>query len=138
MQTVLTYFALLFTGMMLHSQSSITLTIDELSSNDGTVMIGLYNSENTFLGERYLGAMESIANNSVTVTFNDLPAGDYAISTYHDENDNQEFDMRFGMFPKEDYVTSNNAKGFLGPPSWEDAKFTVKDSPITITLKMND
>ena len=138
MQTVLTYLTLLFTGLMLSAQTSISVTISDIASNDGTLMIALYNSENTFLGARYQGAMESITDNSVTVTFNDVPAGDYAISTFHDENDNQELDMHFGMFPKEDYVTSNYAKGFFGPPSWEDAKFKVKETPIAITLKMND
>ena len=35
--------------------------------------------------------------------------------------------------PSEDYAASNNAKGFMGPPSYKDAKFTVdKDSKIEI------
>lgn len=138
MQTVLTYFTLLFTGLMMSGQTSITLTVTDLDSNDGTLMIALYDSEAHFLGKRYKGAMEKISENTVTVTFNDIPEGEYAISTFHDENDNQEFDMSLGMFPKEDYVTSNYAKGFFGPPSWEDAKFTVAETPLDITLKMND
>lgn len=138
MQTVLTYFTLLFTGLMMSGQTSITLTVTDLESNDGTLMIALYDSEANFLGKRYKGAMESITDNSVTVTFTDIPAGDYAISTFHDENDNQKFDMTMGIFPSEDYVTSNYAKGFFGPPSWEDAKFKVADTPLTINLKMND
>ena len=138
MQTVLTYLTLLLTGMMLSAQTSITVNITNLESNDGKLMIGLYNSENTFLGDRFLGAMESITDNSSTYTFDDVPSGEYAISSFHDKNNNQEFDMRFGMFPIEDYVTSNNAKGFFGPPSWSDAKFLVKGVPITINLKMND
>ena len=101
-------------------------------------MIGLYDSEKNFLSTRFMGAMETIENHTATYTFTDIPVGEYAISTFHDENDNQVFDMRFGVIPKEDYVTSNNAKGFFGPPTWDDAKFTVKDAPITIALKMND
>ncbi len=138
MQTVLTYFTLFFSGMFLTAQTSLTVTITDLDSNDGTLMIALYDSGENFLGKRYKGVMESIAENKVTVTFNDIPAGDYAISTFHDENDNGVFDMSLGMFPKEDYVTSNYAKGFFGPPSWEDAKFTLKESPVAITLKMNN
>lgn len=138
MQAILTYFALLFTGIMLNAQTSITVTITDLDSNDGTLMVGLYDNEATFLGKRYLGAMETISDHEATVTFNDVPAGEYAISTFHDENNNGEFDMRFGVIPKEDYVTSNYAKGFFGPPSWDDAKFTIKEAPIAITLKMNN
>ena len=138
MQTVLTYLTLLFTGMMMTAQSSVTVTVTDLNSNDGKLMIGLYDSEKNFLSTRFMGAMETIENHTATFTFTDVPEGEYAISTFHDENDNQVFDMRFGVIPKEDYVTSNNAKGFFGPPDWDDAKFTVKDAPITIALKMND
>jgi uncharacterized protein (DUF2141 family) len=138
MQTVLTYLTLFFTGMMMTAQSSVTVTVTDLNSNDGKLMIGLYDSEKNFLSTRFMGAMETIENHTATFTFTDVPEGEYAISTFHDENDNQVFDMRFGVIPKEDYVTSNNAKGFFGPPDWDDAKFTVKDAPITIALKMND
>ncbi len=138
MQTVLTYLTLLFTGMMMTAQSSVTITITDLNSNNGKLMIGLYDSEKNFLNTRFKGAMETIENHTATYTFTDVPVGEYAISTFHDENDNQVFDMRFGVIPKEDYVTSNNAKGFFGPPAWDDAKFIVKDAPITIALKMND
>ena len=137
MQTVLTYLTLLFTGLIT-AQTSITVTITNLGSNDGNAMIALYNSEATFLGDPDLGAIEAISNNTATVTFNDVPAGVYAISAFHDENDNQKFDMILGMFPKEDYVNSNYAVGMFGPPKWEDAKFTLKDEPLQFTLKMNN
>jgi len=137
MQTVLTYLTLLFSGFLLSAQTSIDLTITDISSNDGKMMIALYDSEDNFLNKRYKGTIAAISENKIRVTFTDIPVGEYAISTFHDENENQKFDMRLGMFPKEDYVTSNYAKGFFGPPSWEDAKFTVEDEPLTISLKMN-
>jgi uncharacterized protein (DUF2141 family) len=41
----------------------------------------------------------------------------------------------FGI-PKEPYGFSNNAKGFMGPPSFEDAKF-VLDHDKTIFIEVN-
>ena len=137
MQTIITYLTLLFSAMMLTAQTSITVTITDLSSNDGNVMVALYDSEENFLGDPKIGAMDAISNNTATVTFYDVPAGVYAISAFHDENENQEFDMFFGMFPREDYVNSNYAVGMFGPPKWEDAKFELKDEPLEFTLKMN-
>ena len=49
MQTILTYFALLLTGMILHSQNTIELTITGFDSSDGDVKISLYDDEGSFL-----------------------------------------------------------------------------------------
>ncbi|EDM44683.1 hypothetical protein SCB49_13965 [unidentified eubacterium SCB49] len=137
MQTILTYFSLLFAGF-LSAQTSITVTITDFDSNKGNAMIALYSNEANFLGDPDMGAIKEITNNSATVTFNDIPEGVYAISVFHDENDNKKFDMILGMLPKEDYVNSNYAEGTFGPPQWEDAKFVLKDKPLAITLKMNN
>ena len=64
-----------------------------------------------------------------------MPLGSYAISTYHDENDNDKLDKNIVGIPKEAYGFSNDATGFMGPPKWEDAKFDLKeDKTITINL----
>ena len=49
MQTILTYFALLLTGLFLQAQNSIVVNITGFESNKGTVMVGLYNKEGDFL-----------------------------------------------------------------------------------------
>jgi uncharacterized protein (DUF2141 family) len=68
-----------------------------------------------------------IKSGTASVTFKDVPKGTYAISVYHDENNNGTLDRNgFGM-PTEGYGTSNDAKGFMGPPKFEDAKFTISN-----------
>ena len=112
----------------------ITVTIDNLRSNEGKVLIGLYNSETDFLSEVFMGKVVSISDNSCTVTFKDVPKGIYAVSYVHDENDNGKMDTNFVGIPKEDYGCSNNAKGFMSAPKWEDAKFELNK---TIELFIN-
>ena len=69
------------------------------------------------------------------MTFENIPEGTYAVSIFHDENNNDKLDSNFIGIPKEDYGCSNNAKGFMGPPKWKDAKFELNsDKTITITL----
>ena len=69
------------------------------------------------------------------MTFEDIPEGTYAVSIFHDENDNGKMDTNFLGIPSEDYGCSNDASGFLGPPKWEDAKFQLKENTsIKITL----
>jgi uncharacterized protein (DUF2141 family) len=112
---------------------NLTVSVSGLKNNTGTVKVGLYNSDEAFLKTTYKAIASEIKNNQATVTFVGIPAGEYGISTFHDENSNGKLDKNMMGIPSEDYASSNNAKGFMGPPSYKDAKFTVsKDSKIQI------
>jgi uncharacterized protein (DUF2141 family) len=66
----------------------------------------------------------------------DIPPGEYAISAFHDANDNKKMDTNLFGIPKEPIGISNNATGFMGPPKYNDAKFTVnKNTTLAITIK---
>lgn len=70
----------------------------------------------------------AIRPNASTLTFNNLPYGTYAVSVYHDENNNNKLDTNFMGIPSEGYGASRDAKNTFGPPKFEDAKFSI-DSP---------
>lgn len=114
----------------------VTVNISNLNSNNGKVFVGLYKTKESFLNKGYKYLSTEIKHNTSTVTFKDVPNGVYAISMYHDENDNDKMDSNFLGIPKEDYGCSNNAKGFMGPPKWEDAKFVVANKSITQNIKL--
>jgi uncharacterized protein (DUF2141 family) len=126
MQTILFYLSLLFTTLTLSAQNTIVVEMQNFESDSGTVKVGLYDDEVVFLEKEIKSLSASIDNRKATVTFKDIPDGEYAISCYHDEDDNGELKMFFGMFPLEDYGTSNNAPARFGPPKWSDAKFEIK------------
>lgn len=114
---------------------TITVKVTNASSDDGQLVIGLYNDEGKFLKDTYMGQITPITSGGATVTFNNLPSGTYAVSLFHDENKNNKLDSNFMGIPKEDYGCSNDAKGFMGPPSWSDAKFQVNKN-LTIEVKL--
>lgn len=114
----------------------IVIHIENLPSNEGKIFAALYNDESSFLKKDYQGQIANITNNSCTVTFKSVPRGVYAVSFFQDENNNQKMDTNFMGIPKEPYGCSNNAKGFMGPPKWEDAKFEVKDQDISKTISL--
>lgn len=115
--------------------ATISVEITGFSNNKGQVIVGLYNTESTFLKKPYKGIIEKIENNRAKVVFKNIPIGEYAISLFHDENKNEKIDTNFVGIPKEDYGVSNNNKGFMGPPKYKDAKFLLeKDKVILIKL----
>jgi uncharacterized protein (DUF2141 family) len=55
--------------------------------------------------------------------FAGVPAGDYAVTLFHDENSNGKFDSNFVGYPLEGYGFSNNAKAMFKAPSFDECKF---------------
>jgi uncharacterized protein (DUF2141 family) len=55
--------------------------------------------------------------------FNGIPAGDYAVTVFHDENSNGKFDTNWVGYPLEGYGFSNNAKAQFKAPSFDETKF---------------
>tara|TARA_R110001606_G_scaffold305443_1_gene452743 strand:+ start:572 stop:991 length:420 start_codon:yes stop_codon:yes gene_type:complete len=106
---------------------NLTVNISGLDSDNGKVMIALYNDAEQFLSKRYKSAMIKSTDKKVTYIFEGVPKGEYAVSFFHDENDNNKMDTNFIGIPKEDYGCSNNATGFMGPPKYEDAKFIIEE-----------
>ena len=57
------------------------------------------------------------------IVIHDLPAGEYAIASYHDENGNGKLDTNALGLPEEGYGFSNDARGMFGPPKFSEAVF---------------
>jgi uncharacterized protein (DUF2141 family) len=117
----------------LSAQNKLTVVVDGIENVKGHLMVGVYDEEG-FMKKPIRGEVVKIAADTLTVVFEDVPSGEYAISLYQDENDNGKLDI--GAFgPTEKWGFSNNAKGNMGPPKYEDCKFTVEeDTEINITL----
>ena len=126
MQTIINYFVLLLTGFALHAQNTVEVTMTNFGSDEGTVKVGLYDNQGTWLEKEFKGLDAKIVGKKASVTFTDVPNGTFAVSCFHDEDDDGEFDMFMGMIPREDYGCSNGATGMFGPPKWSDAKFELK------------
>jgi uncharacterized protein (DUF2141 family) len=104
--------------------ASVALTFDT-GAPTGAVMVALFD-EAAYDGDQPTRAARiDIAAGERTVTFEGLPVGEYAVRAFHDLNGNGRMDTNpFGM-PTEPYAFSNNARGNMGPASWDRAKFTV-------------
>lgn len=120
----------------LAQNSNLTVTVSSIKNNTGLLTVELYNAEGKFLKKSYKTVSSAIKSNTATITFIGIPKAEYTVMAFHDENKNGKLDKNFMGMPKEAVACSNNAKGFMGPPKYEDAKFTITaDSKISI--KMN-
>ena len=134
--SLVTLLVILSETLFLKAQNSIDVEIVNFKSDEGIVLVGLYNSESSFLKEAFIGRKVDVKNNKAVVSFKDVPDGFYAITVVHDKDENDELTTNFLGIPKESYGASNDAPAMFGPPKWKDAKFEVKDGKV-VKQKIN-
>lgn len=118
------------------AQHTITIEFTGMKSDKGDVYVALYDEKKYFLKKEYKGAIVTVTNKKASAIFTNVSSGEYAISAFHDVNDNNKLDTNFIGIPKEPIGISNNAKGFMGPPKFRKSKFEVKgDVKIIITIE---
>src|SRR5437763_9411485 len=76
------------------SAARIIVTIDGLHSAQGNVFVGLYANPSKFLNGNQNDAMRKVraSTRPITVAFDNLPPGIYAVGASHDENANAHLD----------------------------------------------
>jgi len=118
---------------------SVKVTIGNIKTLTGTVSGAIYNTqENYNNGGSVRGERVLVSKATHSMIFADLPPGEYAIRIFHDINSNQEMDTNSFGIPTEPFAFSNNAKGMMGPASWEDAKFMVDGKTVAQTITFAD
>jgi uncharacterized protein (DUF2141 family) len=136
MKHLLTAFAI-FLSMVSYSQiNTLTVTITNFKNNQGKVMVAIYTGKDNFMKKAIFRKSTTINTNATKVVFENIPDGEYAISLFHDENDNNTLDTGWFGIPKEGYGCSNDAKGMMGPPKYEDAKFQLTNDGA-LSIKIN-
>ena len=137
----------LFTSIIIFSLQTIkaqnetfTLTVEifGLKNNTGKVFLAIFDNEQTFLktNKEVNGMSVIIENNKAMAQFRGLKKGEYALSLFHDKNNNNMLDKNLIGIPKEPYAFSNNATGIFGPPSFKDSKINL-NADKTIAIKLN-
>ena len=141
---VMTGYALVFAIVLvpydIHAkdQVSLSVTVIGLRSEYGYVLIALYDEPKNFPHPDGMitKAEAPIVAGVARYDFFVIEKKSYAIVVYHDENDNEYFDQGLLSIPLEDYAFSNDARVFLGPPSFDDAAF-ILSAPMHVNIRVN-
>jgi len=80
--------------------------------------------------------MAPLVDGKAVVQFAGLPAGDYAVSAFLDENGNTRLDSNVFGIPTELYGFSRNARGASGPPQFADAAFRLDAAPLAHAIEL--
>jgi len=116
--------------------ADLTIRVQDVSSAQGTVMVALYDGAGSFLRKPVQTAQAGAVAGSVDIVVKGLPAGDYGIAVFHDANGNGTMDRNAIGIPVEDHAFSNNARGVMGPPSFEQVKLALPAAGATATISL--
>lgn len=134
---ILIFLVIILQGFRSAGEFNLTVKVTNLGNTSGALEIGLYDKGDHFPspGKQWKMARPTVNGNSVTYHFNDLPAGDYAIATYHDENGDGKCNKNMFGVPTEAYAFSNDIRPFLSAPDFSTCRFWVTENKI-LNIKM--
>jgi uncharacterized protein (DUF2141 family) len=121
------------------SAGAISVRLLGLRSDHGRAGCMLFGSDKGFPGDPRAALQKTwctIAKGEATCYFEPVRAAVYAVACFHDENGNGKLDTGLFGIPKEGTAASNDAKGRMGPPKFQDAKFSFPGSDTQLRLRV--
>jgi len=120
--------AILCSTLMVQAET-LTVKATGLENNKGEVQFSLYNKEGSIpdkaLNKYFKMQRVKIIDGKAKVVFKDLPKGKYAVSLFHDENNNHKIDK--GLIMPEEGVGLSNYKSvsLFNLPNFKSASFPL-------------
>jgi uncharacterized protein (DUF2141 family) len=115
----------------------LSVDVTVAGQRQGAVRAALFDKADGFpRGAALRTATAPTVQGKASLQFTGLPPGDYALTAYLDENDNNKLDSNLFGLPTEPYGFSRNARGMAGPPPFADAAFRVEDVALQQTFDL--
>mgnify|MGYP003506400901 CR=1 FL=1 len=108
-----------------------------LTEIKGDLMVAVFNQKGQWLKQASVNRKLGVTQSVLSVQFDNLPEGEYAVSVFHDLNSNGKLDSNAVGMPTEPYGFSNNAASNFGPPSFDAAKIKLDQSKTAISIRVN-
>ena len=118
---------------------SLSVQINDAKSDQGKILVLVFNNEEGFPDQVERAFKQLVLepeNGQASFVLEDLAAGKYAITVFHDEDDNGKMTTSFAGLPEEKYGFSNNPKIYFGPPSFEKSAVLVGSENQTIQINL--
>ena len=108
--------------------TTIKVDAEKIRSTTGMMACALFNVADGFpdvQAKSFQYVYVSINSGVASCEFKDLSAGTYAVSVFHDENDNKKLDKNFVGMPLEGYGVSNNIRNMMSAPGFKESSFQL-------------
>lgn len=115
--------------------ANLTVDLDGVRSAGGTLFVSVQTRQE-FMQERGTAGSVVTSPQSGAHRFSfAVPAGEYAISVWHDDNNNGRFDKDDRQIPLDGWALTNS-QGLRGEPAFDQVKTRVGDGSASVRLSM--
>jgi uncharacterized protein (DUF2141 family) len=119
------------------SSGNIIVHIENINREEGTLRVGLFTEKDKFLKEAsYSQDIPVEGRKKISLSFENIPYGTYAISVFQDLDNNGELDTNFIGIPREPVGFSNDHMPKMSPPKFKAAGFVLDQPSYTETIGM--
>jgi uncharacterized protein (DUF2141 family) len=137
MKTLTTAITVLFVLCAHANAAKLSIELVDVAKATGTINIQLVDQA-AFDGKGEAIARKQVKVSStanVSLAFEGIKPGKYAVMVMHDENDNGKLDSNILGIPKEGYGFSNNPR-VMRQPTFDESMIEIKDADLAITINV--
>jgi len=116
--------------------ADVTLEVNNVISDRGHIVAALCERGEVFPRKCARVTRESALKSVTKLYFKNVPKGTFAITVFHDENDDGKLNVDASNIPAEGYGFSRDAVGHFGPPKFDDAAVAVIDGNNQFTINL--
>ncbi len=115
----------------------VKINFSQTMGKSGKIFYAIFDSSAQFpKGSAVKTGSVTIAGERDISTTVDLPAGEYALSVFLDENNNGKLDQNMLGIPRERFGFSNNPRILTGAPSYRDCAVRVLDQENEMEIRL--
>jgi uncharacterized protein (DUF2141 family) len=119
------------------SAADLQVTVVDGPPVPATLYLALFDSAEAMVNNQAIASQKvELRDGTAQTVFTGLPAGRYAIKSFADENGNAKLDTNIVGLPTERYGFSNNARGRMGPPSFDAAAVPLDADSASISFRL--
>lgn len=108
----------------------LTIVVDGVEGTSGDFYVSVQTADQYMQNDGVAGSIEEPAPGTMTFEY-DVPPGTYAISIWHDDNDNGQFDRDDSGWPVDGWALSGDGYNF------DDVKVKVGSGGKTVRMDMS-
>lgn len=115
--------------------SSLTVDLDGVRGTGGTLFVSVQTRAEFMQRRGTAGSVVSSPQAGAHQFSFQVPAGDYAISVWHDDNGNGRFDKNDSHVPLDGWAMTNGDQ-LRGEPSFDQVRMQIGETPARVRLSM--
>jgi uncharacterized protein (DUF2141 family) len=124
---------------LLQPAKGLSITVENVQKASGSIYLSIYDRADRFMDVEKIAGKQIVpvkSKGSMSIVLADLPPGEYAVSCFHDVNDNGKLDTNFLGIPTEPYAFSNNARPKFRAPNWDEARFSYPGGDFGLSIRL--